>query len=157
MSEQPYFNLQEGLENQATASRIILTQCLQCFPVICRLIPKFLYISCSLVHNLAIFTFILLFLASHATKFSAFLIHVQFPQNEISTYFSHNSCLLKTSSGCISPRQSFSCTNLRSLGIYFIISQIILRFFHFLVCLDNIFFKSSGSKKQLIFNSCQLH
>lgn len=80
--------MQEGLENQATAFHMIPTQCLQCSPVICRLIPKFLYISCSLVHNLAIFTFILLFLASHVTKFSTFLIHVQFPWNGISTYFS---------------------------------------------------------------------
>ena len=59
----------------------------------------------------------------------------------------HNSCLLRTSSGCISPRQSFSCTNLGSLGIYFIISQIIPRFFYFFVCLNNIFFESLASKK----------
>lgn len=140
--------MQEGLENQTTASHIILTQCLQCFPVICRLIPTFLYISCSLGHNLAIFTFILLFLASHATKFSTFLIHVQFPWNGISTYFS---CIipvfLEPSQAASLPGSLFHVPIWDHWASILLFLKLYQGFSIFFVCLDSIFFESLGSKK----------
>lgn len=83
------------------------------------------------------FRLILPFLASHVTNFFVFLKHVQFPWNKISFRWMDNFYSLKTSAqvtllqGVFFIPHPLLCSNIKLLGIYFTVSQIMLNCFHF--------------------------